>query len=195
VVAGTAEREAGTKGRLVINLKGVEVPSSGDVREDLEALLSDLEGMKGMFMEKLKFEFGKDGSCQVSNEQGTWDWSKEQVIQTCMVAKVCTESRQGPFCDCTACQCFVAFRDWKESVPKFILHSQTRDSPIPMYDEDRIISDGVLGRITEQNVYLTTYAQWPDEKRPADLEVGECIKGVYFSLSGSKGWYDIYRVQ
>lgn len=180
----------------MIRLDGVEVPASGDPKKDLEDDLLDLESMKGMFMEKLKFEFEKDGSCQVSNEQGTWDWSKEQVIQTCMVAKVCMESRrQGP-CDCTACQLFVAFRDWKENVPKFILHSQTHHGYQPLMNEEgKIIGDGAIGRITELNAYLTAYPRWPDEKRPADLEVGECIKGVFFSLSGSKGWYDVYRVQ
>lgn len=145
---------------------------------------------------KLKFSFKKDGSCQVSNELGSWDWSKEQVIQTCMVAKVCMESRGAPPCDCTACQLFMAFRNWKENVPKFILHSPEYHDHKPLEDEDgKIIGEGAIGRITADNAYLTAYPEWPNNKRPADLEVGECIKGVRFSLSGSSGYYDIYRVR
>jgi len=61
-------------------------------------------------------------------------------------------------------------------------------------DEGSITSDGVLGRVTVGNVYLTTYGEYPDERRPADLKVGDSIKGVKYSLSGSRGVYDIYRV-
>jgi hypothetical protein len=62
-------------------------------------------------------------------------------------------------------------------------------------DGDKIISDGVLGRITEDNVYLTTYGEYPGEMRPKDLDVNAPIGGVVFRLSGEKGVYDIYRVQ
>jgi len=62
-------------------------------------------------------------------------------------------------------------------------------------DGDKIISDGVLGRVTEDNVYLTTYAEYPGDMRPKDLETTESIIGVVFRLSGERGVYDIYRVQ
>lgn len=61
--------------------------------------------------------------------------------------------------------------------------------------QGQIMSDGVIGRVTEGNCYLAAaYAQWPDTRRPRDLEVGECIRGVVYALSGSKGTYDVYRV-
>lgn len=61
---------------------------------------------------------------------------------------------------------------------------------------NEIVSDGVIGRVGPNNVYLTTYACYPkDAKALRELEVGECIKSVVFSLSGSRGVYDIYRVQ
>jgi hypothetical protein len=58
-----------------------------------------------------------------------------------------------------------------------------------------IISEGVLGWITEDNVYLTTYANYPGVERPRDLAVGCRISNVQYSLSGSKGVYDLYRVR
>lgn len=80
------------------------------------------------------------------------------------------------------------------SEAKFILWDP-RDNFRPREDEDgNITSDGVLGRITAANVYLTAYPDYPDDRRPADLKVGECIKRVKYSLSGGRGYYDIYRV-
>lgn len=77
---------------------------------------------------------------------------------------------------------------------KFILWDP-RDNFRPREDDDgNVVSDGVLGRMTQDNVYLTAYAEYPDNRRPADLEVGESIKGVTYSLSGSRGVYDVYRV-
>ena len=79
---------------------------------------------------------------------------------------------------------------------KFILWDR-RDGDRPSfdYDTDQFISDGIIGRITEDNVYLTTYADYPDGKRPKDLKVGERISGVRYTLSGGKGHYDIWRVE
>lgn len=78
---------------------------------------------------------------------------------------------------------------------KFILWDP-RDNYRPSTDEEgnEIVSDGVLGRLSSDNVYLTTYAQYPGDKRPDDLRVGEYIKGVHFRLSGEHGVYDVYRV-
>ena len=61
-------------------------------------------------------------------------------------------------------------------------------------DPPKCVSDGLLGRVGADNVYLTVYAEYPDEKRPQDLEIGQAIAGVGFSLSGGKGSYDIVRV-
>ena len=79
---------------------------------------------------------------------------------------------------------------------RFILYDP-KDNYRPMTDEEgnEIISDGVLGRLTIDNVYLTLYAEYPGNKRPDDLSVGTYIKGVKFRLSGECGVYDIYRVK
>ena len=78
---------------------------------------------------------------------------------------------------------------------RFILWDK-KDSHAPRTaDDGNITSDGVLGRVDEWNVYLTTYARYPGEKRHHQLEVGERIENVTFSLSGSTGIYDIYRVR
>jgi len=78
---------------------------------------------------------------------------------------------------------------------QFILWD-TKDGHRPTLDDDRnIISDGILGRIGPDNVYLKVYAKYPGDVRPVDLEVGACIKNVLFSLSGGTGGYDIYRVK
>ena len=80
---------------------------------------------------------------------------------------------------------------------RFILWDP-RDSHdfLPRRDDDGvIISDGVLGRISADNVYLTAYAEYYDTRRPVDLAVGECIKNVRWSLSGARGCYPVYRVR
>lgn len=83
------------------------------------------------------------------------------------------------------------------SNPRFILWDPS-DGPIrrDADDPDSIISDGILGRVGIDNVYLTIYAGYPvdNDTRPRDLAIGECIKGVGYTLSGSSGIYDIYRV-
>lgn len=82
------------------------------------------------------------------------------------------------------------------SEKKFIIWDP-KDGPRPRVDDDgNIVSDGLIGRVTATNVYMTTYAEYPNNSRPlADLQVGEGIYGVRYSLSGSSGIYDIYRVQ
>lgn len=57
-----------------------------------------------------------------------------------------------------------------------------------------IISEGVLGRIPAINAYLTAYASYSDSRRPVDLLIGECLPAVRYSLSGSVGAYDVWRV-
>lgn len=77
---------------------------------------------------------------------------------------------------------------------KFILWSK-KDGPLPKKEDGSINTGGVLGLIDENNVYLTTYAEYPDERRPADLEVGDCIGNVKYRLGGEAGVYDVYRVK
>jgi hypothetical protein len=147
-------------------------------------------------MEKLRFDFFEDGSCQVSNEQGLWTWSRDQVVRTREVARVCCQSRRAGPCDCTACQLMVAEREWRDQRPQYILFS-TEEGPRPRVDDDGMITtDGVMGRIGPDNIYLNAYAKWPrGAKRLADLEVGERIKDVEYRLSGEKATYDVYRVK
>ena len=56
-------------------------------------------------------------------------------------------------------------------------------------------SGGILGVLTEDNVYLTTYAQYPKDTTHRDLAAGECEQGVKFNLSGESGFYEVHRVQ
>jgi hypothetical protein len=78
-------------------------------------------------------------------------------------------------------------------MPLFILWDR-RDGA-PRRDEDgALVSDGIVGRIGPDNVYLSGYAAYPADTRPLDLDVGGCIPGVGYSLSGSRGTYDVYRV-
>ena len=77
--------------------------------------------------------------------------------------------------------------------PRFILWS-TRDGAPRRDDDGVIVSDGIVGRIGPDNVYLRGYAAYPGDVRPLDLAVGECIRSVRYALSGGAGIYDVYRV-
>ena len=58
------------------------------------------------------------------------------------------------------------------------------------------VSGGLMGELTPENIYLRVYAQRPEGSKPFEiLEVGECVRGVQYTLSGSKGTYDVYRVE
>lgn len=83
------------------------------------------------------------------------------------------------------------------SEKKFIIWDTRDGNGLPRVDDDgQIVSEGVLGRITENNVYLRAYPRWPEGAKPvSELEVGEAIKNVKYSLSGSSGYYDVYRVE
>ena len=73
--------------------------------------------------------------------------------------------------------------------PRFILWDRKDgDRPLPG-------SDGILGKLTLDNAYLTAYANWPDKRRPRDLPVGGVIRAVCYRLSGGSGAYDLWRVQ
>ena len=82
------------------------------------------------------------------------------------------------------------------SEKKFIIWDPKDGSRPRVDDEGNIVSDGLIGRVTQNNVYLTTYAGYPNNSQPlGDLPVGGGVYGVKFSLSGSTGFYDVYRVQ
>jgi len=87
---------------------------------------------------------------------------------------------------------------------RYIIWDSRRDGD-PRRDEDgRIISDGIIGRVSADNCYMTTYAC---NKRRVDVSGGELPRTLDaldendyhplladFSLSGSKSTYEIYRV-
>lgn len=74
---------------------------------------------------------------------------------------------------------------------RYILWDTKRDGTLRYPDEN---TDGILGRLSVNNVYLTAYAGYPDDRRPNDLAVGERIENVRYNLSGEVGYYDLYRV-
>jgi hypothetical protein len=82
---------------------------------------------------------------------------------------------------------------------KFIIWDP-RDNYRPREDDDgNIVSDGLIGRVGRDNVYIRTYAQYgEDVKRDINgdviLEVGQFVEAT-FRLSGEKGIYRVYRVQ
>ena len=58
------------------------------------------------------------------------------------------------------------------------------------------VSGGLIGLVTLDNVYLRVYGMRPEGSKPYEkLEVGECVTGVEFSLSGTRGTYDVYRAE
>lgn len=76
--------------------------------------------------------------------------------------------------------------------PRFIIWDPADGNP-RRGEDGSFISSGVMGLVDERSIYLTTYARYRDDKRPTDLEVGQHVTAD-FSLSGSRGTYDIYRV-
>lgn len=67
----------------------------------------------------------------------------------------------------------------------------------PHRADGSLISDGLIGRVGADNVYLRAYPQWPSlvtSETLKELRVGACIRGVRYNLSGTQGTYDIYRV-
>jgi len=76
---------------------------------------------------------------------------------------------------------------------RFILWDQDRGAPSRDHSGEYLTS-GAVGVIDAGNVYLTTYAKYPDERRPKDLAVHERICGVEYSMSWTHGVYDIIRI-
>lgn len=82
---------------------------------------------------------------------------------------------------------------YRHKEAKFILWDPA-DGQVPLDDEGRINTSGILGRLTTNNIYLQGYAQYPDHRRPESLEVNEAIHNVVFALSGECGAYSVIRV-
>lgn len=81
---------------------------------------------------------------------------------------------------------------------RFIIWDTKDDSYLgsgPRKDESgEFVSDGLIGRVGVDNVYLATYANYKDNKTHRDLDVGECI-WAKFTLSGESGLYQVWRVK
>lgn len=77
---------------------------------------------------------------------------------------------------------------------KFIIWDEGDGHP-RREDSGEFISSGLVGVVTLDNAFLTTYGARPEGSKAYDaLEVGERVVDVLFSLSGSKGRYSVYRV-
>jgi hypothetical protein len=68
------------------------------------------------------------------------------------------------------------------------------EEKVPRNDDGSIATDGAIGRITADNVYIATYAENLSREELDALEVGGHISDVRYHLSGEEGHYDIYRV-
>lgn len=80
-------------------------------------------------------------------------------------------------------------------VKQFIIWDEADGKP-RRNEDGEWISDGLVGRIGLDNVYLTAYGVRPEGSYPYDeLEVNQALHDVVFSLSGSKGRYSVYRVR
>ena len=63
----------------------------------------------------------------------------------------------------------------------------------PVFVEDGVPNtSGILGKLSEENVYIKIYAAYQD-KTATQLEVGERCPAL-FRLSGEKATYDVVRV-
>jgi len=77
---------------------------------------------------------------------------------------------------------------------KFIIWDSNDGNP--RTPEGTWVSGGVLGELSPENVYLRVYARRPEGAQTFEsLNVGECVRGVTYTLSGSKGTYDVYRIE
>jgi hypothetical protein len=76
---------------------------------------------------------------------------------------------------------------------RFILWDQDRGEPL-RGNGGEYLTSGAIGVIDEENVYLATYAKYPDARRPKDLPVHGRICGVEYSMAWTHGVYDIIRI-
>ena len=85
----------------------------------------------------------------------------------------------------------IELREEQRKAMRFIVWDRVDGNP-NQDDQGNITSDGILGRVAIDNVYVSVYASYQD-KLHTDLGVGECALAE-FNLSGSKGSYLVYRV-
>lgn len=88
---------------------------------------------------------------------------------------------------------------------KYILWDPQEGEP-KRDEEGNITADGVMGRLTGDNVYLTTYATYAEPKmdehgrkscpaRHDELEVGQWTEATFRLRGVHKDTYQIWRVQ
>ena len=75
-----------------------------------------------------------------------------------------------------------------------------RDGDRPREDEDgNIVSDGLIGRVGPDNVYIRVYAEYDEKTRLDDGGAPHLAVGAYaqatFRLSGQTRRYQVYRVK
>lgn len=73
----------------------------------------------------------------------------------------------------------------------FIIWDQ-KDGEPRRGDDGEFLTDGIIGRVGADNVYVRGYAAYREGDHES-LEVGQ-FAVADFSLSGSKGTYRVYRV-
>jgi len=145
--------------------------------------------------EKFVFEHATDNRYYVRDANGAVQPLKPEAVADFLQEAAHCATAHDPAKECPNFCCVLA-RAVELQHRRFILHSPLHHGYLPLRDEEgNVIGDGAIGRVGLSNVYLRTYAVWPDHHRPEQLEVGECIKGVEYRLSGGHGSYDIYRVR
>lgn len=80
---------------------------------------------------------------------------------------------------------------------RFIIWDPREGDP-PRTSDGDFNTSGLIGWLEINNVYLRTYAVWPDGFSADSLKalgVGQCVRGVMWRLGDTKGTYDVYRVE
>jgi hypothetical protein len=76
---------------------------------------------------------------------------------------------------------------------RFIIFDENDDKPSII--NGHCISSGIVGLMTVDNLYLTSYAHYPyGAPKISDMGLNECIRNVEYHLSGSYGNYTVMRV-
>lgn len=93
-------------------------------------------------------------------------------------------------------ECLTKMEREDQALSKLFIIWDPSDGSLSRDLEGQINTSGIFGRISADNVYLTTYATYPqDSKSLLEMDIGERMENVCFSLSGERGYYDIVRVR
>lgn len=146
----------------------------------------------------MRITFDDFGACTLVDKDMERTLCPEELDHMLCAAEVChevTERQEANACRCLPCSIARALRKWERGDGRKFILRHPSSGPLRESDDGYIVEDGVMGCLDSTNVYLTTYAEWPDRRRPKDIGVGERIRGVKFRLSGECGVYDVYRVK